>query len=274
MLSTVVSLHERDVVVCFLLSVYYPSVADVNQSLVDDGLVDKEKISGSNYYWSFPAKKDRQQQIQHDATVQEIEKIKATLPGIETAVMDAKRGREEEVEVVVVLAADDVVVVSEKPDESKPTAAATASADMALLQSTGELVSEAAATTTTTTEALPPASKKFKSTGRAATLERLAVLAREKAAGEAEAATLKENDPQALADLEREVLLTTQAANRWTDNIFNCKSYLVKKRGMDKKEACKIIGITSAFDCTSRLGLLWRNFCPARLLLQMTLAWS
>ena len=168
--------------VCLFLSlfVYYPSVADVNQSLVDDGLVDKEKISGSNYYWSFPAKKDRQQQIQHDATVQEIEKIKATLPGIETALMDAKRGREEEVEVMVVLAADDAVVVSEEPDESKPTAAATASADMALLQSTGELVSEAAAATTT--EALPPASKKFKSTGRATTLQRLAVLARERAA--------------------------------------------------------------------------------------------
>eukprot|EP00957_Ditylum_brightwellii_P110959 8462377-Ditylum_brightwellii.AAC.1 len=34
------------------------TVADVNQGLVDDGLVDKEKIGGSNYFWSFPAKKD------------------------------------------------------------------------------------------------------------------------------------------------------------------------------------------------------------------------
>lgn len=27
------------------------SIADVNQALVDDSLVDKEKIGGSNYFW-------------------------------------------------------------------------------------------------------------------------------------------------------------------------------------------------------------------------------
>lgn len=32
------------------------SVKDVLQSLVDDGLVDCERIGTSNYYWAFPSK--------------------------------------------------------------------------------------------------------------------------------------------------------------------------------------------------------------------------
>ena len=45
---------------------------------------------------------------------------------------------------------------------------------------------------------------------------------------------LKRNDPQAIADLEKELELVKGAANRWMDNIFACKDYLVKKRGVDK----------------------------------------
>jgi Leucine zipper with capping helix domain len=84
---------------------------------------------------------------------------------------------------------------------------------------------------------------------RVAKLARLAELAKEHAALQTEYEALKENDPQALADLQKELDLVKNAANRWTDNVFNCKTYLVKKRGMDKKEAIKILGITPAFDC-------------------------
>jgi len=59
---------------------------------------------------------------------------------------------------------------------------------------------------------------------------------------------LKENDPMVIADLQKELRMCRDAANRWTDNIFACKSYLTKKRGLDKKEAIKMIGIGSAFD--------------------------
>ena len=76
--------------------------------------------------------------------------------------------------------------------------------------------------------------------GRAAKLTRLAEIAKERAALEKEYDTLKELDPQVLADLEKELDLVTQAANRWTDNIFNCQSYLVKKRGREKKQ---VVGI-------------------------------
>ena len=221
----------------FLLLLQPRSVADVNQSLIDDGLVDKEKISGTNYFWSFPAKKDRQKQIEHEATLQEIEKLKSSIVGTRAALMDAKRGREEE---------EEIVVPQDEEGEPAPKEAAASDGGEAKHDEGDDGKEEDA----------PPAAKKIKkSTNRAAMLERLAVIAKEVAAGEAEAAVLKQNDPQALADLEKELQLTTQAAHRWTDNIFNGKAYLVKKRGMDKKEACKVLGITSAFDCESSVGL-------------------
>lgn len=158
------------------------TVADVNQSLVDDGLVDKEKIGGSNYFWSFPGKRDRMMQIKHEQTLASIEVLKTKIIEASAKLADAKRGRED----------DD----GERPKK----------------------------------------------------LARLAVLAKERKAAEEELESLKENDPQALADLEKELKLVTEAANRWTDNIFSCKSYLTKKRGMSNKEAYRILQITSAFD--------------------------
>jgi Leucine zipper with capping helix domain/Mnd1 HTH domain len=163
------------------------SVVDINQALVDDGLVDKDKIGGCNYFWSFPAKKDRLLQVQHEAVLQAIEELGAQVKDATSRLQDAKRGREEDGE--------------------------------------GE--------------------------SRASKLRRLEEGAAELAKLAAEHEAQKENDPQVVADLEKELKLVTEAAHRWTDNIFNCKSYLTKKRGMDRKEAEKILGITSDFDCAS-----------------------
>ena len=132
----------------------------MNQSLVDDGLVDKEKIGGSNFYWSFPAKKDRLMQVQHEETLQRIQQLQTAVQEASHQLADAKRGREETED--------------------------------------GQ---------------------------RALKLQRLQAIATERAKLSAEYETLKENDPQALADLEKELKLVTEAAHRWTDNIFNCKSY-------------------------------------------------
>ena len=84
---------------------------------------------------------------------------------------------------------------------------------------------------------------------RAKKLSRLAELAKQKTDLQNQLTSLKENDPAALADLEKEYKLVKEAANRWTDNIFECKSYLVKKRGIEKKEANRLLGITANFDC-------------------------
>jgi chromosome segregation ATPase len=156
---------------------------DVNTALVDDGLVEKEKIGGSNFFWSFPAKKDRMMQVKYEKTLQNIDDMKVKVDEASHRLADAKRGRED----------DD-----------------------------GE---------------------------RSKKLARLGDLAKERTALEKELDSLKENDPQALADLEKELKLTTEAAHRWTDNIFNCKDYLVKKRGLDKKEAFRMLQITANFDC-------------------------
>lgn len=159
------------------------TVVDINNSLVDDGLVDKEKIGGSNFFWSFPGKKDRQMQIKHEQTLANIESIKKRIMEANVKLADAQRGREE-----------------------------------------GE------------------------NNERAQKLQKLDKLSKQKLNAEKELETLKQNDPQALADLYHELKLCKEAANRWTDNIFSCQDYLVKKRGMMKKEAQKFIGITQAFD--------------------------
>jgi hypothetical protein len=151
--------------------------------LIDDALVDKEKIGGSNYFWSFPAKKDRIMQVEHQHNVEALDSMRASVEEASAKLADSKRGREGD-------------------DGERPTK-----------------------------------------------LLRLSKNAQERQALQQEVETLKENDPQALADLEKELKLAVQGANRWTDNIFNCKSYLTKKRGMDKKGACQTLGITSAFDC-------------------------
>jgi predicted transcriptional regulator len=162
------------------------SIPDMHQSLIDDGLVEKEKIGGSNYCWSFKAKKDRMAQKEHEQTLRQIQELKPKVEEASAKLADAKRGREE------------------GEDEEN---------------------------------------------GRVKKLARLVDVAKKKKEVEKELESLKENDPAALADLEKELKLVRSAAHRWTDNIFECQSYLVKKRGMDKKDVLRILGITANFDC-------------------------
>jgi len=213
------------------------SILDINQSLCDDNLVDTDKIGGSKYFWSFPAKNDRLKQLEHDETLKRIEGLVGAIKEAEVKLADAKRGREEEEQ------------GSNGDEEGKPTT-------------------------------------------RASKMARRSELTKAVADKSAELEKLKENDPQAIADLEKELNLVTQAATRWTDNIFACQEvrivrscccivyiyilpafcvcviviivhmrspipdnnfnvlqYMVKKRGMVKKEVNKMIGITDAFDC-------------------------
>ncbi|KAL7526570.1 hypothetical protein ACHAWF_001824, partial [Thalassiosira exigua] len=88
---------------------------------------------------------------------------------------------------------------------------------------------------------------------RAKKMARKAELTKGLAAARAELETLRQNDPKEIANLEQELRLVANGAHRWTDNIFSCKDYLVKKRGMMKKEANKYLGITDNFDCECQL---------------------
>lgn len=207
------------------------SIPDIHQSLIDDGLVDKAKIGGSNYFWSFRAKKDRMAQIQHEQTLKLIEDLKVQVAEEENKLADAKRGREDE--------PDD-----EERDGDEETPGGTDDSHNGKAKVDGEVTEEG-------TTRVVEGSRSVRAGGgtRAKKLARLAELAKMKASLEQELEVLKENDPAALADLRKELKLVTQAAHRWTDNIFECKNYLVKKRGMDKKDAMKILNIGPNFDC-------------------------
>ena len=205
-------------------------MADIHAGLVDDCLVEKEKIGGSNYFWSFPAKADRQAQLEHQRTVQEIETLKQELEETQANLASAKRGREED---------DDNDSNTDGPFDKENN-----NNNLEVSNSCGGGNAEDTPATSddnNKNDELPQALPKTKRLKRSQKLARLAMVAKERAALETELKTLKENDPQALADLQHELTLVTQAANRWTDNIFNCQTYLVKKRNMNKKDVVRII---------------------------------
>jgi Leucine zipper with capping helix domain/Mnd1 HTH domain len=150
---------------------------------VDDGLVEKEKIGGSNFFWSFPAKKQRLMELKFQQTEETIVAMKIKVEEAKTRLADAKRGREDE---------------------------------------DGE---------------------------RSKKLAKLDEMANERKALEAELEQLKENDPQAIADLEKELYYVNQGAHRWTDNIWNIVAYLTEKKNMEKKQVYRLLNITEEFDC-------------------------
>ena len=47
---------------------------------------------------------------------------------------------------------------------------------------------------------------------------------------------LKVNDPEEIRRVEKLALINKSAADRWTDNIWQIKSYLTKRKGMSGKE--------------------------------------
>ena len=152
------------------------SIVDINQALCDDNLVDTDKIGGSKYFWSFPAKADRMKQLEHEETVRKIEVLKGEIKEAEVKLADAKRGREEEEEGE---GSGDGIEEGQDGEPKPKTRAAKMARRSELVKSVTEKTAE---------------------------LEKL-----------------KENDPQAIADLEKELKLVTEAATRWTDNVFACQ---------------------------------------------------
>jgi hypothetical protein len=51
-----------------------------------------------------------------------------------------------------------------------------------------------------------------------------------------------------LANIETAAKACKTAADRWTDNVFAVKQYLVKKKGMNSKEVNKYLEIGDNFD--------------------------
>lgn len=83
---------------------------------------------------------------------------------------------------------------------------------------------------------------------RAQKLAKLQALEEEEAQLDEKINVGKENDPAELAAMTAAALRCKASAERWTDNVFAVKQYMVKKRGINSKEANKYLGIDENFD--------------------------
>lgn len=150
------------------------AVEAVNQELIDDGMVDTDKIGPGNFYWSFPSKKDQE--------------ILRRRERVQSALDDAEASME--------------------PLRKRRAAAAVGKEDT------------------------PERDEKVR---------RLNAMRNERQALEVEAETLKDRDPEEVARLEADIGTCKDAADRWTDNIYEIKSWLMKKRGVSSKEAKEML---------------------------------
>ncbi|CEG39552.1 Protein involved in meiotic recombination/predicted coiled-coil protein [Plasmopara halstedii] len=157
------------------------TVKDVNQALVDDALVDCDKIGSGNYFWSFPSKLSQSR--------------KRKLSELE----QCRQARQEKLD-----------RVKEKIEEQQ-----------ALRSDSDERIQKL--------KRLEELKVKVESLRN--TMQHLA-----------------ENDPAILEDLECKVGIAKEGADRWTDNVFTLKSWVVKKRGVEGKEVNKWLEIQDDFD--------------------------
>lgn len=80
------------------------SIKDVVTSLVDDSLINMEKIGSSNYYWCFPSQKSNQVTQTVNQTTEQLEKLKAKKEELEKRLAELNSAQEEPEETVEQLA--------------------------------------------------------------------------------------------------------------------------------------------------------------------------
>jgi len=71
------------------------SVKDVVQSLVDDEMVDCERIGTSNYFWSYPSKALHKKRTKLDHTQSAIDEAKQRISTYEARLDEAKEGKDD-----------------------------------------------------------------------------------------------------------------------------------------------------------------------------------
>ncbi|KCV70975.1 hypothetical protein H696_01922 [Fonticula alba] len=157
------------------------TVKEVLQSLVDDRIVDSEKVGSSIYYWAFPSK----------------------------AVQGTKRRR------------DDLAASVE--DERQKRAKLQSDLDEALLTR-------------------PPSEERTRDLAELAALEAENARLREKID------KYKAMDPEVIEAKQKETKELLDAANRWTDNLFNIQSYCSNKFSLAPSEFRASFNIPEDFD--------------------------
>ncbi|XP_077461518.1 meiotic nuclear division protein 1 homolog isoform X2 [Stigmatopora argus] len=71
------------------------SVKDVLQSLVDDNMVDCERLGTCNYYWAFPSKAVHARELKLDQLNKQVSEAKQRQSSLQEAIEKAKEGRED-----------------------------------------------------------------------------------------------------------------------------------------------------------------------------------
>ena len=71
------------------------AVLDVNQQLVDDGLVETDKIGSTGYYWSFPSKRVQNVALQSSGLEEEIKAETVALAETQDKIKTARESRVE-----------------------------------------------------------------------------------------------------------------------------------------------------------------------------------
>ena len=157
------------------------TIKSVNQSLLDDNLIESDKIGAAVFFWSFPAKLSQALRVEKSSLETEAQRLEERSTRGKRALEEATVGREETEE-------------------------------------------------------------------RSQKIQRLEYLQVENERLRGRIEELKENDPEEMERLEREVTVCRDSANRWTDNVWEIKGWCVKKRGMEAKMVDKMLGISASFD--------------------------
>ncbi|GBN59189.1 Meiotic nuclear division protein 1 [Araneus ventricosus] len=157
------------------------SVKDVLQSLVDDGLVDSEKVGTSIYFWAFPSKAFNNRKRKINDLNTKLDEARKKIKRLDTQLAEAKCGREDSVARDGVLTElnkcrKEVIDVKEKIEK------------------------------------------------------------------------YKDCDPQVLEEVKKQIEISKEAANRWTDNIFAIKSWCKNKFFIEESVLNKQFGIPEELD--------------------------
>ncbi|XP_014677446.1 PREDICTED: meiotic nuclear division protein 1 homolog [Priapulus caudatus] len=157
------------------------SVKEVVQSLVDDGMVDSEKIGTSVYFWAFPSKALNNRKRKMDEITSKLEDTERKKKVCEMTLSESRVGRED----------------SEKRTKS---------------------------------------------------LKSLAERGGERDQLHADLERHRECDPEVLEETKQQIIVSKEAANRWTDNIFSLKTWAKKKFGLEESVLNKQFEIPEDLD--------------------------
>ncbi|XP_071663885.1 meiotic nuclear division protein 1 homolog isoform X1 [Patagioenas fasciata] len=186
------------------------SVKEILQSLVDDGMVDTDRIGTSNYFWAFPSK-----------------------------ALHARKRKLEELESQRYLQGS----VAVRRKHCSPSIINRSCALMTFQ------FAESSQKKETLQKSIEKSKIGREDTAeRAALIEELAALRQKKEQLKAEIEKYRECDPDVVEEMRQTNKVAKEAANRWTDNIFSIKSWAKRKFGFEESRIDKSFGIPEDLD--------------------------